>query len=266
MQMVEDSVNTNDLIPSLRAHNLLTDDETEELMLPNYDRREKVMKLLCILSTKGPLADLYFTHALADAVRENPVHREILERVFCQQFDVVTELNAEADIEKDSASTSRKRKRTIATIKPYATKVPMSTPRQVQAHGIILSDRYFDKINEIRRLHYLADWEGAEKIVEECRLMTLTIGKRELGQGMGDEVSVTAPTELYVAVALRNCSGYITHKMTDKVVEIVSEAKELCKHTASMSGCWQRCIATIRSLTKPWSTLRTPNSYICDTT
>ena len=123
-----------------------------------------------------------------------------------------------------------------------------------------------DTLTKSTRLHYLADWEGAEKIVEECRLMTLTIGKRELGQGMGDEVSVTAPTELYVAVALRNCSGYITHKMTDKVVEIVSEAKELCKHTASMSGCWQRCIATIRSLTKPWSTLRTPNSYICDTT
>ena len=126
----------------------MTDDETEELMLPNYGRREKVTKLLHILSTKGPLADLYFTHALADAVRENPVHREILERVFCQQFDVITELNAEADVERDSVSTSRKRKRTIATIKPYATKVPMSTPRQVQAHGIILSDRYFDKINE----------------------------------------------------------------------------------------------------------------------
>lgn len=234
MQLMSDSINTNDLVPSLRVHKLLTDDETEALTLPGFSRRERVTKLLCILSTKGPQADLYFTHALADAVRENPAHCDILERVYCQNFEDLMEQFVK---EKDNVSAhSRLGKRKRMLIKAYATKVPTCTPRQVRAHGIILSCKYFDKINEIRRLHYLGNWTGAEKVVEECRYLTLTCERKELGLPLDDEISSTAHIELYVAVALRNCSGYITRKMMAEVTRVVAEAKEMCKQIDNDNG------------------------------
>ena len=233
MRIMEHSINTYDLIPSLRAHKLLTDDETDELTLPQYSRKERITKLLCILDTKGPLADLYFTQALADAVGENPAHRDILERVYCQNFeDIMGECE---DVERDRVSTSiglGKRRRSLIT-KPYATKVPTSNPRQVRAHGIILSEEYFNRINNIRRLHYLGDWDGAEKIVKQCRLLISTTKKSSV---MNDDGSPTEHIELYVAVALRNCSGYVTRKMTEKLLSIVSEAKDLCRRIDNDNG------------------------------
>ena len=236
MRIVENSLNTYDLIPSLRAHQLLTDDETEELSLPKYGRRERITKLLQILDTKGPLSDLYFTHALANAVRENPAHCDILERDYCQNFDGIIMEECE-NVERDSASTSTilgKRRRSLIT-KPYATKMPISNPRQVEAHGIILSEEYFNRINDIRRLHYRGDWDDAEKVVEECRLFKLTSTEKQR-YFRNDEVSPTVHIELYVAMALRNCSGYITRKMTEKVLSIVSEAKELCRRIDNDNG------------------------------
>jgi tetratricopeptide (TPR) repeat protein len=235
MRIMEDSINTYDLIPNLRAYKLLTDDETEELTLPRYGRRERITKLLNILDTKGPLADLYFTQALKDAVRENPVHHDILERVYCRSLDEIMELGESEDIERDGASNSvslGKRRRSLVVTRPYATKVPTSNPRQVRAHGIILSEEYFNRINSIRRLHYLGDWDGAEKIVKECRLLISTSKKR----GDIDDISPTENIELYVAVALRNCSGYVTRKMKEKLLSIVGEAKELCKRIDNDNG------------------------------
>ena len=236
MRIMEESINTYDLIPSLRAHKLLTDDETEELTLQRYSRKDRITKLLEILDTKGPLADLYFTQALVDAVGENPAHRDILERVYCQNVEEILELGEGEDIERDRASTSSvrlgKRRRSLVT-KPYATKVPTSTPCQVRAHGIILSEEYFNKINDIRRLHYLGDWDGAEKIVEKCRLLISTLEKRD---EVDEDVSPTEHIELYVAVALRNCSGYVTRKLKEKLLSIVSEAKELCKRIDNDNG------------------------------
>ena len=236
MQLMSDSINTNDLIPSLRVHKLLTDDETEELTLSGFSRRERVTKLLRILSTKGPSADLYFTRALADAVRENPAHRDILERLYCQKFEDIIEHFVE-DVKKDSISPhGRLGKRKRMLVKAYTTKVPICTPRQVRAHGIILSGKYFNKINEIRRLHYLGNWMEAENVVEECRYLTLTCETKELGLPSDDEISSTAHIELYVAVALRNCSGYITRKMMDEVTRVVAEAKEMCKQIDNDNG------------------------------
>ena len=168
----------------------MTDDETEELSLPKYGRRERITKLLQNPDTKGPLSDLYFTHALTNAVRENPAHCDIFERVYCQTFEDIIMEECEG-VERNSASTSPilgKRRRSFIITKPYATKMPISNPRQAQ---IIL---------------YGGEWDDAEKVVEECRLFTST----EKRDSRNDEESPTVHIELYVTVALRNCSGYIT--------------------------------------------------------
>ena len=241
IKIIKDSINTNDLIPSLRKHKLLTDEETDELRLPYCTRQENVMKLLRIISTKGPKASLIFTQVLLETVSENPAHRDILEWVYQLNCDDIMKQFMD-DTERDSALCCRsdrgqlgKRKRAIVR-KQYATKVTMCTPRQVRAHGIILCDKYFDKINEIRRLHYLALWKEAEKVVEECRSLTLTTEAKKLGLPADDELSPTAHIEIYVAVALRNCSGYVTRKKNDKVKEVVAEAKELCQQIDNDNG------------------------------
>ena len=225
MEMIEDNLNTNDLIPSLMAYQLLTEDEMEDLTLPSYSRREKIVRLLDIITHKGPAADYYFMRALADTLKENPVHRDILERVYCQPLESIM------DVERDSAPTSSRvlGKRKRAMVELYATVkkiVPISIPRQTQAHGIILSEEYFKRINNIRRLHYLGNWDGAEKIVEECW---------NLASNSEIENDSTY-RELYVAVALRNCSGYVTRKMTKKVLCVVGQAKQLCKSIDNDNG------------------------------
>ena len=225
MEMIEDNVDTNDLLPHLTAYQLLTDDEKEELTLPSVTRQERITKLLDIIATKGPVADFYFMRALADTLKENPVHRDILERVYRRPFESIV------DVERDSTSKSSprlgKRKRVLinlyTTIKKGA---PSSIPRQTRAHGIILSEKYFKIINDIRRLHYVGDWNGAEKIVEQCRNLASN----------SESESDTESMELYVAVALRNCSGYVTRKMTKNVIRTVNEAKQLCNSIDNDNG------------------------------
>ena len=226
MEMIEDNVDTSDLIPYLSAYHLLTDNEREELTLPSFSRRERIKRLLDIIPTKGPEADFFFMRALADASRENPVHRDILERVYCQPFEGIM------DIEGDSASTSSTilGKRKCAVIALYYTTINKKTvpciSNQTQTHGIILSEEYIKKIKDIRRLHYVGDWNGAEKIVKEC--WNLASNSRINND--------STYTELYVAVALRNCSGYMTRKMTMKVLQVVSEAKRLCRSIDNDNG------------------------------
>ena len=70
MEMIKDNVDTSDLIPHLMAYQLLTDYEREELTLPSFSRRERITRLLDIITTKGPSADIYFMRALGDTLRE----------------------------------------------------------------------------------------------------------------------------------------------------------------------------------------------------
>ena len=240
MQMMKDSININDLIAELRSDTILTDDEMDELQLPD-SRQNKVMKLLHILSTKGPLVDLIFMDVLERTILENPAHSDILERVYGKPCKPTMKQNHEDETERDGTLSNksvhkqlRKRKRDHLD-EYYATKVSVSTPMQVRAHGIIMSDKYFDKINEIRRLHYLGDWDGAEKVVEECMSMKLTEETKCL-RWPADELSPTIREELYVAVALRNCSGYVTRKMRDKIFSVISEAKKLCRGIDNDNG------------------------------
>ena len=126
----------------------------------------------------------------------------------------------------------------------------------MRAYGIILSDTYFDKINEIRRLHYLGNWTGAEKVVEECRYLTLTCETKELGLSSDDEISSTAHIELYVAVALRNCSGYITRKMMSEVTRVKERGDTLAgdtlarRHTSGTPASKRYCELTKQGMKK----------------
>ena len=229
MKMIEDNVDTSDLIPYLSAYQLLTDNEREELTLESFTRQDRIKILLDIIPTKGPEADFFFMRALADAWRENPVHRDILERVYCQPFEDIIDIKGDASTSSRILGKRKTKCAMISIILYYTTinkKTVPSIPKQTQAHGIILSEEYIKKIKDIRRLHYVGDWNGAEKIVKECWKNSRT------NKNNNDSTY----TELYVAVALRNCSGYVTRGMTMKVLQVVSEAKRLCRSIDNDNG------------------------------
>ena len=67
------------LVPSLIKNKLITENEVEQLT--RTTQKKGALKLLWMLSQKGPLAHLYLTKALIDAKGKNPLHGEILKKV-----------------------------------------------------------------------------------------------------------------------------------------------------------------------------------------
>ena len=152
-------------------------------------------------------------------------------------------------MERGYASFYSAKYRTLRQISICAHKLNISqvaviirTPRQVQAYGIMLSDKYLYFVNEIRRLHAFGEFEEADKVVECCRLLTVTSKTKGFG------------LEMLVAVTLKNCSGYVARIMSDKVISVVTEAKQLCQQIDNDNGrilegrcewvlaCMYRCV------------------------
>lgn len=232
MQYVIDGLNTATLVPILREEELLTDEEIE--ILASKTSRDKALTLFTgILETKGPTAYLRFATCL-NREKEHPFHRELLDKLnqpssaddtFSDDDNSDGELlqdscgaplqDIDEDIETDFVvQLGQKRKIDFKAQAVCGTvKVTKCSPPNIRAQGILVSSVYNSKVKEIRRLHYVGKWNEAEKIVTECRLS-------------GD-------IEMYVAVMLRNCSGYVTRKMKEFVKIRVREAKRLCKQMES---------------------------------
>ena len=204
MRILSDTISTDELLPYLIQKLLLTLSEEEVLQNRNRTSKDKALFLLNLLERKGPSAHLLFANCLREE-KEHPVHNEL--------FNEIT-AGLDRDIELDCCRLQRKRKAEYE-VAPTPVKVTKSSPFQVRAHGVLVSRDYYDKIKEIRRLHYIGQWETADAIVENCKLPP--------GPGMSGD------TALYVGVMLRNCSGYVTRKMTDAVESTVCKARTLLK-------------------------------------
>ena len=79
-ELMIDGVDVHSISPHLLKNKLITDKEMDELM-KSTTRKRRFIKLESILANKGPCAYLYFTQALIDAKKENPLHEEILEKI-----------------------------------------------------------------------------------------------------------------------------------------------------------------------------------------
>lgn len=92
-------------------------------------RQNKVLFVLSLLETKGPMAHLLFVECLKQG-SEDPSHRELL-----HLFGVTTE---------------------VCVLKGQATCTKLSKfiPRQAKAHGIIVSQAYLDAVEKIHDLQY----------------------------------------------------------------------------------------------------------------
>lgn len=210
-------IDTDALVPFLMQKHLLTSAETETLLNKLLTSREKINTLLSLLETKGPTAHYLFVCCLEEE-KEHPTHQQQVHLIRSHCDDDDNDDGDDDDDDKDSRTRiPRKRKALdLEDIELPVVKVTKRDPDQVKAHGILISQYYYDKVKEIRRLHYLARWTAAEKIVEDCRLS-------------GDK-------ELYVAVMLRNCSGYVTRKMTDAVTNAVEKARKICEEIRNDNG------------------------------
>ena len=212
---VIDGINIGALVPFLRREQLLTDEETEILESQTKTTRDKALTLFTtIIETKGPTAHYKFASCLKEE-KEHLTHQELLQDLL-QPSSGSDEGDSDddQDDDKDSAKAGHKRK-ADHEIAPAAVKVTKGNPEIIRAKGILISHTYNSKVKEIRRLHYSAKWDEAEKLVSdlECRL--------------------PEDIEMYVAVSLRNCSGYVTRKKIDCVESRVQKARMLCKQIKS---------------------------------
>ena len=209
-------IDTDALVPFLIQKQLLTPSETETLLNRTLTSREKINTLFSLLETKGPTAHFLFACCLQEE-NEHPTHQQLLCLIRSDDDDYN---DGDDDDDEDSSPCVRipqKRKALdFEDIPLPVVKVTKRDPDQVKAHGILISQCYYDKVKEIRRLHYLAQWTAADKIVDDCRQS-------------GDK-------ELYVAVMLRNCSGYVTRKLTDAVKNTVEKAQKMCKEIKNDNG------------------------------
>ena len=204
------NINTHALVPFLIRNHLLTFDEAEIFLNKTTTNQEKNNILFGWLETKGPTAHYLFASCLREE-KDHPTHHQLLSLISSDVDD------DEDDVEEDNEVRPVLRKRkALEDVAVPAVKVTRRDPGQVKAHGALSSQLYYDKVKEIRRLHYFAQWEMAEKIVEECRQS-------------GDQ-------ELYIAVMLRNCSGYVTRKQTDIVKSTVAKAYRLLDEVDNDNG------------------------------
>ena len=76
------SLQVNHLVPYLMKHELVTENEVEELT--QLTQKKGALRLLRMLEQKGPLAHLYLTKALVDAKDNSNLHEDILKETLLQ--------------------------------------------------------------------------------------------------------------------------------------------------------------------------------------
>ena len=204
------NIDTDALAPFLIQKHLLTSEEVEIFLSKATTNQEKNNILFGWLETKGPTAHYLFASCLREE-KDHPSHQQLLSLISSDVSD-----DEEDEEEEDNGVRVLRKRKALEDVALPAVKVTRRDPGQVKAHGVLISQFYYDKVKEIRRLHYFAKWEAAENIVEECRQS-------------GDK-------ELYIAVMLRNCSGYVTRKQMNIVQSTVTKAKGLLDEIDNDNG------------------------------
>jgi hypothetical protein len=82
-------------------------------------------------------------------------------------------------------------------------------PSQLTSEGELKTIEYFEIIKQIRQCHNQGKSKAVEDIIQQ---------------------SANRSVELHVAVLLESCTGYIIRKQRDRVIEIVTRARELCSN------------------------------------
>ena len=194
-------MNTPALTCHLIKERLLTNDECETLNgKENTSQRNQT--LFQFLDRKGPTAYLRFASCLRDE-EEHRSHQELF-HLLCPCIANVGEKRA-----------LRKRKAEMSPDLYFAVKVTKCNPKAkvIKATGILIDPSYLCKVQMIQESHNNGDLAKSDQIVGECKR--------------------SGSKELYVAVLLRNCAGYITLLKKDYVEAAVEEARLICK---SVSG------------------------------
>ena len=198
-------VNLHTLVPLLRQALLLTNSE-QEILINYKTQNEQVLYLLTVLGTKGPTAYYKFTCCLGD------------ESEHCTHWELFKKLTSHEDCASFKLH-SRQRKRKTKSEEDEDTVVLKRNPYHLEAHGTLVSRKYFECMRRIRRCHLTGKWSEADKIVKECML--------------------TDDKVLHIAVMLEDCTGYITRCERDTVLTIVEKAEKMCSsELPSTSNNW----------------------------
>ena len=180
------------LIDHLYQKRLLTRNEFEELSQSgNKGNNDKNQTVLRLLHSKGPTAHLLFAQCLKEET-EHSTHKELYQLI-----------SGEGTAAEQNRSFSRKRK--LENDKcPVVVK---HIPSRLTIEGELKTVKYLEVIKKIRQYHNQGEWKAVEDIVQQ---------------------SASRSVELYVAVLLESCTGLIIQKQRDRVLQVVTKARELC--------------------------------------
>ena len=141
---VIDQLDPKRLLPYLIGNKLVTGNEEEEMLLEGKTCRDKAMRLLAILKTKGPTAHHIFLH---DCTGKDANHHHL--------YTLLTE--------SDSAYTRKRNIFDHSSISAPPTKVSRRQPDPLQLPEGIEEQRYLIKISGIRRNYSNAEPNNLKK-------------------------------------------------------------------------------------------------------
>ena len=199
-------VNVQALESFLRREELLTDNEIDDLQSSYQTSRDKALKLLAILNTKGPTAYYIFTYRCLAQDNEHKSHRLLF-----------LELIA-GDTEISKIGEERKRKSPEDAY--YSTEIAKRYPCFLESPEGLKTEQYLKEIRKMREYHLKGreSWQMAEEIY--MRVM-----------------NNNNPPEMKIAILLESCTMYITDKQPQVVLERVQVAEKLCLNLHSKQSC-----------------------------
>ena len=187
---VIDQLDTKGLLSYLKSNKLVTSNEEEEMLLEGKTCRDKAIRLLALLKTKGPTAHHIFLHNCLAEKDANHFHL----------YTLLTE--------SDSVNTRKRKILDLSLISAPPTKVPRPLDPLQLPEGIV-AQRYLIKISGIRR-----NYSNAEPDILKTQLES-------------EVRSAANPLEAKIAFCLE--ISYFCADDIKQTKLIVSRAKEMMK-------------------------------------
>ena len=181
------------LVPLMFNKNLLTSTEKDDLLSPYKTKQERILSLLHILNTKGPLAHGLF----ADCLRSDsshPTHNELYIKLR-STFDAsqsATQRDHECAIDDCALAVAIPRRKLF---------------RRWQLHGALKGHRYNEIMRTFQSCNHNGDWESLE--IETAKY-------------------IDCPVYEYQVVAhLENAISWIFRRKPEIAVRLIDKAREI---------------------------------------
>ncbi len=216
---VIDQLDPKSLLPYLKVYKLVTSNEEEEMLLEGKTRRDKAMRLLAILKTKGPTAHHVFLHDCLAGKDANHIHL----------YTLLTE--------SDSPYTRKRKTFAHSSIAP-----PTKAQRVTSVQSAISAPPTTLLWSQLRLLQL------PKGITQECYITKISGIRQNFSTAMNSlQAEMNSPDnsrEARIAFCLEKCFFYVNNiKETER---IVSQARKMNLAGSNSQVLESRCELVLR--------------------